>query len=166
MVNIARASQQRSCSSAGNAVMQMKPKHGQRGATLVETVLVMGVLLALMFGIIDFGRALYTYSFVAQLARQGARWGIVRGANCTVLTPCPAGPSDVQTYVRSLSEGATDPSQITATATWTGTGCGASHTPGCLLTVTVTYPFRFFLPFVLPGHSITMSSASKMVVAN
>ena len=63
----------------------MKPKHGERGASLVETVIVMGVLLALMFGIIDFGRALYTYSFVAQLARQGARWAIVRGANCTVL---------------------------------------------------------------------------------
>lgn len=145
----------------------MKPKHGQRGASLVETVIVMGVLLALMFGIIDFGRALYTYSFVAQLARQGARWAIVRGANCTVLTPCPAVSGDVQTYVRGLSEGATDPSQMTVTAVWSGTtGCTASHTPGCLVTVTVSYPFRFFLPFVLPNHSITMSSSSQMVVSN
>ncbi|MFY9632968.1 MAG: TadE/TadG family type IV pilus assembly protein [Candidatus Cybelea sp.] len=145
----------------------MKPKHGERGASLVETVIVMGVLLALMFGIIDFGRALYTYSFVAQLARQGARWAIVRGANCTVLCPSgPAGPSDVQTYVQSLSEGATDPTQITVTAVWSGTGCTASHTPGCLVTVNVSYPFRFFLPFVLPGHSITMSSSSQMVVSN
>jgi Flp pilus assembly protein TadG len=146
---------------------QMKVKHGQRGASLVETVIVMGVLLALMFGIIDFGRALYTYSFVAQIARQGARWAIVRGANCTVLTPCPAQSGDVQTYVQSLSEGATDPSQITAQAVWSGTtGCTASHTPGCLVTVTVSYPFRFFLPFVLPGHSISMSSSSQMVVSN
>ena len=147
---------------------QMKVRHGQRGASLVETVIVMGVLLALMFGIIDFGRALYTYSFVAQLARQGARWAIVRGANCTVLCPSgPAGPSDVQTYVRSLSEGATDPSQMTVTPVWSGTsGCTASHTPGCLVTVTVSYPFRFFLPFVLPNHSITMSSSSQMVVSN
>ena len=101
--------------------LQMKAKHGQRGASLVETVIVMGVLLALMFGIIDFGRALYTYSFVAQLARQGARWAIVRGANCTVLLPTPcanAGQSAVQTYVRSLSEGATDPNLIVVTADW------------------------------------------------
>jgi|ERR1700722_2709263 Flp pilus assembly protein TadG len=149
-----------------NAARQMKARHGQRGASLVETVIVMGVLLALMFGIIDFGRALYTYSFVAQIARQGARWAIVRGANCAVLTPCPALQSDIQTYVRSLSEGATNPSQITVTADWGTPACDASHTPGCVVTVTVTYPFKFFLPFVLPGQVITMSSSSKMVVSN
>jgi Flp pilus assembly protein TadG len=142
-------------------------KRWQRGSSMVETVIVMSVLLALMFGIIDFGRALYTYSFVAQEARQGARWLIVRGAHCTVLDHCDASYSgstnDLQTYVRSLSVGATNPNRITAWGS-TSTLCNA-HTMGCAVTVTVTYPFSFMLPFV-PAATINMSSTSTMVVAN
>lgn len=148
----------------------MKKYHHQRGASLPETVIVMTVLLALMFGIIDFGRALYTYSFVAQLARQGARWIIVRGADCSVLDHCNATSTcsttnDLQTYVRGLSIGATNQNNITACATYGTTACTTTHTPGCTITVTVSYPFNFMLPF-LPSTGISMSSSSTMVVAN
>ena len=37
----------------------------ERGSTLVEFALVLIVLMVMMFGIIDFARALYTYHFVA-----------------------------------------------------------------------------------------------------
>ena len=46
----------------------MMPRVRERGSTLPETVIVMSVLLAVMFGIIDFGRALYTYGFVTRRA--------------------------------------------------------------------------------------------------
>ena len=132
-------------------------------------VIVMTVLLALMFGIIDFGRAMYTYSFVAQLARQGARWAIVRGSNCSLLDHCPnAQSSDVITYVQSLNYGAAVSSSIGGSAVWSGTNstCTSVHAPGCLVTVTVTYPFKFFLPWVLPGNVWYLSSSSQMVVSN
>jgi Flp pilus assembly protein TadG len=161
--------------------------HYERGTTLPETVIVIAVALALLFGIIDFGRAIYTYGFVANLARQGARWAIVRGSNCTVLSGgCPATASDIQTYVRTLSEGATDSTKITvnttATSVWPGqdgTGSNSGNciqtkaTPGCLVVVTVTYPFSFILPYMPKGTtgcglataSICMSSTSKMVIS-
>ena len=86
-----------------------RARHSERGTTLPETALVIGVLLALLFGIIDFGRALYTYGLVANMARKAARYAIVRGSLCTRLgTGCPASSADVQTYVQSLSQGATD----------------------------------------------------------
>ena len=88
----------------------------ERGSSLPEAAIVMSVLLAMLFGIIDFGRATYTYAYVAQVARQGARWMIVRGSQCTVLDHCNAQSSDVQTYVRGLGQGATDSSKIGATA--------------------------------------------------
>lgn len=134
---------------------------------MAETVIVMTVLLAMMFGIIDFGRALYTYSFVAQLARQGARWTIVRGTNCNVLDHCSALSSDVQTYVQSLSYGATNSSNISASASSSSSGCnaGGPFAPGCTVKVTVSYPFNFMLPFV-PSTTINMSSSSTMVVSN
>ena len=136
-----------------------------RGSSLPETVIVIGVLMFLLLGIIDFGRALYTYSFVAQLARQGARWAMVRGTDCTVLNDCSATQAEVQSYVQSLSEGATVASNITATYT-SPSGCGnPPYAPGCTIAVTVTYPFNFMFPF-LPSSTINMSSAAEMVISD
>jgi Flp pilus assembly protein TadG len=140
----------------------------ERGSSLPETAIIMAVLLALMFGIIDFGRAIYTYAFVAQLARQGARWAVVRGSECTLLDHCNARSSDVKTYVQSLSEGATAANNIGVLATWGSCPPGSTgNAPGCVVTVTVTYNFAFMLPWLPSGSlaTIPMSSASAMVVS-
>jgi len=129
----------------------------------------MAVLLALLFGIIDFGRATYTYAFVAQLARQGARWAIVRGSQCTVLDHCNAGQPQIQSYVQGLSEGATKASSIGVTASWGNCPPGSSgNAPGCTVTVSVTYPFSFMLPYLPKTGGLmimNMTSASQMVVS-
>jgi len=140
----------------------MRRRHGQRGATLPESAIVLTLLLMLLFGIVDFGRALYTYTFVDHLARQGVRWAIVRGSLCSGLDHCPAqsGSTDVQPYVQSLSEGATDASQITANLNFPS----SCNSTGCVARVTVTYPFKFLLPFVA-GPQITMTSSSQMVIS-
>lgn len=158
----------------------MNERHAERGTSLPETAIVLVVLLSLLFGIMDFGRALYTYGFIADVAREGARWASVRGSvSCTNfpnLDHCNASGSDIQTYVQSLSEGATTPSSIAVTtylnSLWPGTtgpgsgstGCTAgSNAPGCLVVVQVTYPFKFILPY-MPVGTITTSSTSKMII--
>jgi Flp pilus assembly protein TadG len=153
----------------------MTKGHLERGSSLPETVIAMAAVLAILFGIIDFGRALYTYDFVATLAREGARWAIVRGSQCSTNSPnlsgCGALQADVQTYVRSLSEGATVPTSISLNSSatmWPGTGCASGspkNSPGCLVVVTVTYPFTF-MPFpFLPKASISMTSTSEMTIS-
>jgi Flp pilus assembly protein TadG len=140
----------------------------ERGTSLVETAIVMAVLLALVFGIIDFGRAMYTYAFVAQLARQGARWSMVRGSQCTLLDHCNATPSEVQSYVQNLSEGMTDPNSIVVNTTWPSCPLGRSgKAPGCVVMVNVTYPFQFLLPFMPSAHfpTLSMSSTSQVVIS-
>ncbi len=141
---------------------------------MVETAVVLTTLLAIMFGIVDFGRALYTYTFVAQLAREGARWAIVRGSKCSTLGDhCNAQSTDVQTYLRGLNEGATNASSITATLTFpscpAGVPAGSQNAPGCLAKVTVTYPFQFIMPFMPKSGNqlatINMSSTSQMVIS-
>ncbi len=141
----------------------MTPARSERGSTLAETAIVMAVLLAIMFGIIDFGRALYTYSFVANAAREGARWAIVRGAKCTQLDHCPAasGTTDIEPYVQSLSEGATNASKITANLSFPS----GSNAPGSVAEVTVQYPFTFIAPFV-SKLTLPMTSTSEMVISN
>jgi Flp pilus assembly protein TadG len=149
----------------------MNGRRRERGGSLPETALVLAVCLAMLFGIIDFGRAMYTYTFVGQVAREGARWAIVRGSQCTVLDHCNATKDDIQTYVRTLSEGATLPSSIQVTgATWNACPGGSSgNAPGCTLTLTVTYPFNFMLPFMpMSGGKLltmNMTSSAQMVVS-
>lgn len=148
-----------------------KARHRERGATMVETAIVLTTLLALMFGIVDFGRALYTYNFVGTLAREGARWAIVRGSKCSKIDHCNAQSSDVQTYLQSLNEGALTSSNITATLTpggCTGLATGSTtNAPGCVAVVTVTYPFKFMMGFMPKGAgaTINMTSTSKMVIS-
>ena len=141
-------------------------RNSQRGASLPETAIVMGIVLALLFGVVEFGRAMYTYAFVAQIAREGARWAIVRGAQCTQLDHCNAQSSDVQAYVQNLSEGATTPGSFIVTATWPScpTGAAAKNSPGCTVAVNVKYTFNFVAPFV-SKVAIPMSSTSQMVIS-
>lgn len=144
-----------------------RPGLAERGAGMAETALVMGVVLALLFGIIDFGRTMYTYAFTAQLARQGARWAIVRGSQCTLLDHCNASKEDIQSYVRSLSYGATDANSIAVNTTWSAASCPpnstATNAPGCVVSVNVQYPFKFVAPF-MPA-AIQMSSTSQLVIS-
>ncbi len=48
----------------------------QRGATLVEYALVVPIFLLLVVGILEFGRIIFTYNTLANVAREGARYGI------------------------------------------------------------------------------------------
>ncbi|HEX7018674.1 MAG TPA: TadE/TadG family type IV pilus assembly protein [Gemmatimonadaceae bacterium] len=49
----------------------------ERGAALVEFAIIATVLMILMFGIIDFGRALYTKNSLTNAAREGGRYAAV-----------------------------------------------------------------------------------------
>ena len=81
----------------------------QRSQALIEFALVSPVLLILLFGIIDIGRAIFYYDTINHAAREGARVA-VRASNqlpsnadvlsavnsqmlgVPVTTPCPQGP--------------------------------------------------------------------------
>lgn len=49
----------------------------QRGASMVEFALVLPLLILLVFGIIEFGLALYDKAVLTNASREGARKGIV-----------------------------------------------------------------------------------------
>jgi len=62
-------------------------RRDQRGTALVEFALIAPLLFLLLFGIIDFGRALNYYNQVTQLAGQGARAAVVnRNPDGTAIT--------------------------------------------------------------------------------
>ena len=49
----------------------------QRGQTLVEFALVVLIFLVVLFGILEFSRALWTYNTIVQATRAGARFAVV-----------------------------------------------------------------------------------------
>lgn len=143
----------------------MRRRASQRGAVLAEFAIVSLALLLMIFGIIECGRALYTYHLVSDVARAASRYAIVNGS-----TACTGGsPDPLQTYARSQAPVA-GTSQLAISTTCTAssysacTGTAAPYS-GCNVNVTVSYPFAFLVQ--LPGMPATLgiSSTSTMVIS-
>lgn len=142
-------------------------RRGERGTGMVEFCLICVMLLLLIAGILEFGRALYTYHTVSNAARLGSRWAMLRGSACTApLDHCNASSSDARTYVRSQVVALIDTSQLSVDATWPGNGAGCSsgsNAPGCPVHVVVQYPFTFAIP--MAGTGLNIASSSEMVIS-
>lgn len=56
-----------------------KNRHSEneKGQSLVEMALVCLIFFFLLFGIVEFGRALWTYNTIVQSTREAARWAVV-----------------------------------------------------------------------------------------
>ena len=158
------------------------------GVAIVEMALASIVLFAFLFGIIFIGWALYAYDFISDAAREGARYAIVRGAQCSGLTNCPDATSDqIQTYVRGITYPGLTASNITVAAEWytvthpgggtaSITDCGNAPTtvptgstlpcdyPGNIVQITATYSFPINI-FRWKSTSISMQSRSELVIS-
>src|SRR5258705_3749290 len=53
----------------------------QAGTSMAEFALVASVFMMIIFGIIEFGRMLYTYNALADAARRGARYAVLHPQN-------------------------------------------------------------------------------------
>ena len=152
-------------------------KLSDEGSAILEMALSSMIFLTMIIGAFQICLALYTHNYISEVAREGARYAIVRGSGCTSVTNCNATSAQIQTYVRGLAYGGTASStNMTVTTTWlsassttptTWTSCGATQCddPGNAVRVTVTYA----LPLPLPFRAKTtwnMSSTSQMVIAN
>jgi Flp pilus assembly protein TadG len=55
-------------------------KTGERGSTLVEFSIAATVFLTAMFGVIEFGRALWVHNALTDAARRGARYAVLHSS--------------------------------------------------------------------------------------
>lgn len=55
--------------------------HGERGQSLVEFALITPLLILIVMGVFDLGRAAYAYAVIASAAREGARYGTTDPTN-------------------------------------------------------------------------------------
>ena len=149
-------------------------RRGEHGQSIVETTLSMLILLTMLFGILQASLAVYSYHFIAESAREGARYAIVRGSACTSFTSaCPATAAQIQSYVTGLGYPGinTSTTTMTVTASWcapTGSippACSAgTNAPGQIVRVAITYKFPLAVPF-LSSETVAMNSTSQMVIS-
>jgi len=126
---------------------------GDGGATAVEMALVLPVLVALTFGIIDFGRVFNTEIQLSQAAREGARIAALGAPNysATDATDRAKAAAPAPAFGGSGSIGAT------------ATICPASPATTADGSVTVTYTFKGIL---FPSTVLTQTARMKCVAAN
>ena len=138
-----------------------------RGQALAEFALASTAMFAMIFGIIDCGRALYAYHLVSNAARLATRYAIVN-ASTACPSATPPSPDPLYAYVKNQSPGI-DPAKLAvSTACSTQLGCSSTAAPyngsSCAVTVTVSYQFNFIAPLV-SLISPTMSSTSEMSIS-
>jgi Flp pilus assembly protein TadG len=172
---------QRIPDSATRLALRQRGSRGEEGSAILETALSIVVLFTFLFGVMETGFALYSYHFIADAAREGARYAIVRGStagatNCTApgQATCRAqggnDTGDIATYVKTLGFPGINPSYMTVNSAWSqyvhGTTCptlGPCNSPGNQITVTVTYNFPLNLPF-FPPKTFALSSTAAMII--
>lgn len=134
----------------------------ERGQALAETALVMVILVLLLSGIIDLGRAFFTYLALHNAAGEGAYYGAAfplrerPGALPSEATRQYPSPDNIQ--FRAMNEVPNDVSGLqlvnwdnaVVTVTYEQTPTlAAGAAPGTFITVTIDAPFELIGP--LPG---------------
>ncbi|MFN3601084.1 MAG: TadE/TadG family type IV pilus assembly protein [Dietzia sp.] len=119
-----------------------------RGASALEFALVVPVLLALVIGIIEFGRAYNIQTTLSNAARDGVRVMALENnaAAARTTTRNSAGPLNLSRATISVT-----PTSCAATAT----------TPAGTATVTITYPLELLSGF-LPIDDFTLTGRGTM----
>jgi Flp pilus assembly protein TadG len=155
----------------------------EQGSALVEYAVVLPLLMIFLCATMEFSRCLYTYHFVSEVAREGTRYAVVRGSTfsgtlcaSTSTFACDATAANVQTYVQGLTPPGIASSSVAVSTTWPGTAptgsegtcttTNGNNSPGCLVQVVVTYPYKFMFPFLPKGSSTwDVASTSEMVIS-
>jgi Flp pilus assembly protein TadG len=110
------------------------------GSAAVEMAIVLPVVMLFLFGLTEFGRAIWTQATLDYAVESAAR--------CAAISATCATTALTQTYAVSRSAGLTVlPSVFTVT------------TPTCGKQVTATLPFQFAVPKLLP-YVLTLTSSA------
>lgn len=124
----------------------------QRGIAAVEFSLIAPLVFILLFGIVEFGLALWRKQVLTSAVREGARKGVV------ATTPRKT-KAEIETVVKDYLTGVGwDSTKATVVAT------GAQGAPGSSLTVNATYPSSLrVISRLMPG-TFTVNNAGDVTL--
>lgn len=121
--------------------MAPKERLARSGSIAVEMAILLPVVLLFVLGLAEFGRAIWTKATLDYAVEAAARCAVVDEIRC-------GSTSQTQSYAASRAAGlAIAPSRFTVASA------------GCGIQVSVSLPFHFVAPAVLP-YAITLSSSA------
>jgi len=130
-------------------------RRDEAGQSLVEMALVMGLLLLVLVGIADFGRAFHSYIIITNAAREGARY-----ASRFPRAEDEGRIKDAVIREAQASDVILDPSHITVYS--------LPAQPGDPIRIVVTYQFPTIMSSivsrVIGSDHITLRAGAQMVV--
>jgi Flp pilus assembly protein TadG len=139
-----------------------------RGQGLVEFALVLPVFLVLIFGIIDGGRAVFSYNQMSQAARNVAR---VASTTCFTTTPaCDENAGAIADAINTQRSGnlglvTWDVECINPTTKAPPTNSGSDFCKvGYLVRVTTTLPFAFVTPVASSFGPVVVGSSTEQEI--
>lgn len=151
-------------------------RHRSRGQSLVEFSLVFPIIVLLIVGFFEIGRAVFAFNTIANAARQAVRVATVN--QLSAVTDCDEtrpieDPYEPHWSIRGCAIAAANVLGIKtanvsvdyAAPPGTTLDCDPTLHVGCIATVTVTYNFSVATPFIsmLIGP-IAMSQSSSMPI--
>jgi len=144
--------------------MVIRRLHGGRirGAVLVETSVIIGLVAMLVLGVFEYSRLLMDWNLLNNAAREGCRYALANNTSTTITT-------SVQSIVNGYMAGETkDFSNFTISVTGTHLGVSTpvnNLEPGDPITVTVsgTYLFMNIIPFIHMPTSLVVTSGVTML---
>jgi Flp pilus assembly protein TadG len=133
----------------------------QAGQALVEFSLAVIVLMVLVIGVVEAGRAVWNYNTLSNAVREGSRYAIVHGGAAAD----PAGPipnnAQVELQVEQFASGL-DTGDLTVTSTW----LDGNNNKGSRVRVSATYDFDTIFSSLLGIPAVTMTSTSTLNITN
>jgi Flp pilus assembly protein TadG len=124
----------------------VKSRRNERGAAVVEFALVAPLLVTMVLGIAEFGRAYYVQTTISQAAREGVREMALNNDTAAAIAATKAAAAPTLT----LTNVTVSPASCVASGT----------TPAATATVTVTYPLSFTSK--LFGSGVTLTGKGVM----
>jgi len=143
----------------------------QRGQSSVEFALTIAILVVLLVSMLELTMFVYTYSVLADAAKEGVRYAIVHGASVSGATsgdastapwpPCntPASGSlltTVQTYAATSLHSTTDMNIYACYP-------DGNNKPGSAVQVSVNYPYQPLFGLSWPQVNVHANSAGRIM---
>jgi Flp pilus assembly protein TadG len=137
---------------------------GTRGSAAVETAIVLPVLLLLLFGSMELGRALWIYNTMLSGVEDGARYVMVHAQSSAPLPSCSAQPAADACPAPSATPlancAATEVQSALQSNQVTGAGVSAQENATSsppTVTLCASYAFNFAVPGLLPAGPINLN---------
>lgn len=141
-------------------------RRGRRGQTLVEFAIVLPIIILVVLGLVDLGRAVYSYNTLAQSARQASRLAIVNQNVTNVKNQAIASAPSLGLTAANVDVCfKTSASTQTICATSTDNCPQSTRVIGCLALVKTSLSYKPMTPVIsLFWSSISLTSTSVATI--